>query len=73
MPTAGLAVACLLARSLLSQMDVPARTSYVMAVVDAEERTAAATVTNVPAQPGRRRPAARWPAGCSSTRPSAGP
>ena len=48
MPTAGLAVACLLARSLLSQMDVPARTSYVMAVVDAEERTAAATITNVP-------------------------
>ena len=48
MPTAGLAVACLLARSLLSQMDVPARTSYVMAVVDAEERTAAASITNVP-------------------------
>jgi MFS family permease len=48
MPTAGLAVACLLARSLLSQMDVPARSSYVMAVVDAEERTAAATITNVP-------------------------
>ena len=48
MPTAGLAVACLLARSLLSQMDVPARTSYVMAVVDPEERTAAATITNVP-------------------------
>jgi MFS family permease len=48
MPTAELAVACLLARSLLSQMDVPARTSYVMAVVDAEERTAAASITNVP-------------------------
>ncbi len=48
MPTAGLAVACLLARALLSQMDVPARTSYVMAVVDPEERTAAATITNVP-------------------------
>jgi MFS family permease len=48
MPTAGWAVACLLARSLLSQMDVPARTSYVMAVVDAEERTAAAAITNVP-------------------------
>jgi MFS family permease len=29
-------------------MDVPARTSYVMAVVDPPERTAAATVTNVP-------------------------
>jgi len=48
MPTAELAVACLLARSLLSQMDVPARSSYVMAVVDPEERTAAAAVTNVP-------------------------
>ena len=48
MPTAGLAVTCLLARALLSQMDVPARTSYVMAVVDPEERTAAATITNVP-------------------------
>jgi MFS family permease len=48
MPSAGPAVACLLARSLLSQMDVPARTSYVMAVVDPEERTAAAAITNVP-------------------------
>jgi MFS family permease len=48
MPTAGLAVACLLARALLSQMDVPARSSYVMAVVDPHERTAAAAVTNVP-------------------------
>lgn len=47
-PSAGAAVACLLARSLLSQMDVPARTSYVMAVVDPPERSAAATVTNVP-------------------------
>lgn len=48
MPNAGLAVAFLLARSLLSQMDVPARTSYVMAIVRPEERTAAASVTNVP-------------------------
>jgi MFS family permease len=48
MPTAELAVACLLARALLSQMDVPARTSYVMAVVEPEERAAAASVTNVP-------------------------
>lgn len=48
MPSAGPAVVCLLARSLLSQMDVPARTSYVMAVVDPEERTAAAAITNVP-------------------------
>ncbi len=48
MPTAQLAVACLLARALLSQMDVPARTSYVMAIVRPEERPAAASLTNVP-------------------------
>jgi len=47
-PSAPLAVAFLLARACLSQLDVPARTSYVMAVVDPDERTAAATVTNVP-------------------------
>jgi MFS family permease len=48
MPTAPLAVAALLARAALSQMDVPARTSYVMAVVTPAERPAAASVTNVP-------------------------
>ena len=48
MPTLPLAVACLLLRSALSQMDVPARQSYVMAVVAPEERAAAASVTNVP-------------------------
>jgi predicted MFS family arabinose efflux permease len=48
MPTAPLAVAALLARAALSQMDVPARTSYVMAVVSPPERPAAASVTNVP-------------------------
>jgi hypothetical protein len=48
MPNAPLAIACLLSRSALSQMDVPARTSYVMAVVTPEERPAAASVTNVP-------------------------
>jgi predicted MFS family arabinose efflux permease len=48
MPTAPLAVAFLLARSVLSTMDVPARTSYVMAVVPVEERAAAVGVTNVP-------------------------
>ncbi|MEK0084204.1 MFS transporter [Benzoatithermus flavus] len=42
------AVALLLVRSLLSQMDVPARTSYVMAVVTPPERPAAASLTNVP-------------------------
>jgi len=48
MPTAPLAIACLLGRMALSQMDVPARQSYVMAMVPPEERAAAATVTNVP-------------------------
>jgi MFS family permease len=48
MPNAVLAVGCLLARASLSQMDVPARTSYVMAVVTPAERPAAASVTNVP-------------------------
>jgi MFS family permease len=38
----------LLLRSALSQMDVPARSSYVMAVVTPAERTAAASVTAVP-------------------------
>jgi MFS family permease len=38
----------LLIRAALSQMDVPTRTSYVMAVVTPEERTAAASVTAVP-------------------------
>jgi MFS family permease len=48
MPNAWLAAACLLLRAASSQMDVPARQSYVMAVVPAEERAAAASVTNVP-------------------------
>jgi MFS family permease len=48
MPTVELAVACLLLRSALSQMDVPVRNSYVMAVVSPAERPAAASVTAVP-------------------------
>jgi MFS family permease len=48
MPTLPLALAFLFARSALSQMDVPTRTSYVMAVVSPPERPAAASVTNVP-------------------------
>jgi MFS family permease len=47
-PNGPLAVALLLARSALSQLDVPARQSFVMAVVPPEERAAAASVTNVP-------------------------
>jgi MFS family permease len=47
-PTGEIAVALLLARAFLSQMDVPARQAFVMTVVPAEERAAAASVTNVP-------------------------
>ena len=43
-----LTLGLLLVRSALSQMDVPTRTSYVMAVVTPAERTAAASVTAVP-------------------------
>ena len=42
------AVALLLVRSALSQMDVPTRSSYVMAVVTPAERPAAASTTAVP-------------------------
>lgn len=42
------ALALLLLRSLLSQMDVPTRTAFVMAVVTPAERTAAASFTAVP-------------------------
>ena len=48
MPTLSLALACLFIRSFLSQMDVPPRASYVMAVVSPGERAAAASVTAVP-------------------------
>jgi MFS family permease len=47
-PKAWMAIALLMARALLSQMDVPARQAFVMAVVLPEERPAAASVTNVP-------------------------
>jgi len=45
-PSLALAVLLLLARSALSQMDVPARQAYVAALVDPAERTAAAGYTN---------------------------
>ena len=48
MPTAGSAIACLLARMALSQMDVAPRQSYVIAVTPPAERAAAVSVTNVP-------------------------
>ena len=45
-PDLASAIALLLARFALSQMDVPTRQAYVMAVVDPSERTAAAAHTN---------------------------
>lgn len=48
MPTLSLAIILLLARSALSQMDVPTRSSYVMAIVPPGERAAAASITSVP-------------------------
>jgi len=47
-PNVWLAVSLFVLRGLLSQMDVPVRVSYVMAVVQPSERAAAASVTNVP-------------------------
>jgi predicted MFS family arabinose efflux permease len=47
-PTLSIAFVLLIVRALLSNMDVPARTSYVMAIVTPAERAAAAGVTNVP-------------------------
>lgn len=47
-PGVELALALLLVRAALSQMDVPTRSSYVMAVVTPAERTAAASFTAVP-------------------------
>jgi MFS family permease len=47
MPNLELAAAILLARNLLSQMDVPTRQSYTMAVVDGDERAAAAGMLSV--------------------------
>jgi len=47
MPTLPLAIGLLLARFSISQMDVPTRQSYTMAVVSADERSAAAGVTGI--------------------------
>jgi MFS family permease len=47
-PNLTAALALLLVRASLSAMDVPARTSYVMAIVTPPERAAAASLTNVP-------------------------
>ena len=47
-PNLATAIVLLMVRALFSNMDVPARTSYVMAIVTPAERAAAAGVTNVP-------------------------
>jgi len=47
MPSLELAVAMLLLRNSLSQLDVPTRQSYTMAVVDADERAASAGILSV--------------------------
>lgn len=47
MPTLPLAIIVLLARFSISQMDVPTRQSYTMAVVDPDERSAAAGITAI--------------------------
>src|SRR5204863_4963281 len=47
-PNLAWVIALLLVRSALSQMDVPTRSSYVMAVVTPAERAAAASITSVP-------------------------
>jgi MFS family permease len=47
MPSLPLAIAALLLRFSISQMDVPTRQSYTMAVVDPDERSAASGITGV--------------------------
>lgn len=47
-PTLAVALGLLLFRAALSQMDVPTRSSYVMAIVTPRERAAAASLTAVP-------------------------
>ena len=46
-PTAAVAIGLLFARHLLSQMDVPTRQAYIMAIVEDHEREAAAAATNL--------------------------
>jgi MFS family permease len=46
-PTLTLAIAFCISRMALSQMDVPTRQSYIVAVVEEDERTAAAGITNI--------------------------
>ncbi len=68
MPTLPLAISVLLLRFSISQMDVPARQSYVMAVVRPDERSAAAGITGVARTVGAS--IAPWLVGLMFARPS---
>ena len=68
MPNVGLAVLMLLLRFSISQMDVPTRQSYTMAIVRPEERSAAAGITGVARTTGAA--LAPWIAGFLLGRPS---
>jgi MFS family permease len=68
MPTLPLAISVLLLRFSISQMDVPARQSYVMAVVRPDERSAAAGITGVARTVGAS--IAPWFVGLMFARPS---
>ena len=65
MPNLPLAIAMLLLRFSISQMDVPTRQSYTMAVVNPDERSAAAGVTGIVPDPGRLPVAGPSPVLCS--------
>ena len=68
MPNVRLAVLMLLLRFSISQMDVPTRQSYTMAIVRPEERSAAAGITGVARTTGAA--LAPWIAGFLLGRPS---
>jgi len=68
MPTLPLAITVLLLRFSISQMDVPTRQSYLMAVVRPEERSAAAGITGVARTVGAS--LSPWIAGLLFTSPS---
>ncbi|MEO8367917.1 MAG: MFS transporter [Candidatus Solibacter sp.] len=68
MPTLPLAITVLLLRFSISQMDVPTRQSYLMAVVRPEERSAAAGITGVARTIGAS--LAPWIAGILFTNPN---
>jgi hypothetical protein len=71
-PNLASAVTLVLARFVLSQMDVPTRQAYVMAIVDPSERTAAAAYTNTARYSPGRSPRSPPPHRCppASERPS---